>query len=66
MYFTDFDLYSSPKTYSKSLVKVGIERVMFILKKNPLEVSCQLSKEMVFMPLEKTGNNQCLMYFYRL
>ncbi len=35
-------------------MKVGIERVMFILKKNPLEVSCQL-KGMFFMPLEKTG-----------
>ncbi len=42
--FTDFDFIFLPKC-TVILVKVGIERVMFILKKNPLEVSCQLSKK---------------------
>ncbi len=46
-------------------MKLDMDRVTVIPKKNPLEVSCQLWRNCIYA-IRKNRNNQCLMYFYRL
>ncbi len=65
MYFYRLCIYSSPKTYSKSRWKLGYKELCLSWRRIHWKFHVN-SKGMVFMPLEKTGNNQCLIYFYRL
>ncbi len=64
IYFYRLCLYFSPKFYSKSLWNLTWTELQSSRRRIHWKFHVN-SEEIVLMSLEKTGNNQCLIYFYR-